>query len=522
MGGKFSMKKTFYLNILLLVLVALILSACGGDNSSDNGSGGSDSDDKTLTIAMGTDMLTWDVHDHRNTSTEAIHINVYDYLVNNEDGEFKPNLATEWELIEDDVWEFKLREGVKFHNGDDFTAEDVKFTLERVANDETLRDYQNYRQIDEVEIIDDYTVRIHTDGPEPVLLNRISRLGSGMLPSEYIEEHGWEHFLENPVGSGPYKYVEWIRDDRVVLEINEDHYDGRYSEWDKLVFRAIPENSTRVSEALTGGVDIAANIPPSDWDRIEENDGTSLITGPSNRTMIFFVRHQEGYPTADLRVRQAIDLAIDNQAVIDHVLGGKGTPTITRVNPGNVGVNEDLHNTYNYDVEKAKELMAEAGYEDGFEMTIQSPNGRYPQDRETVEVVAGMLSEIGIEAKLEFMEWGAFVEMRDANENEDMYLLGLSSSLYDSAQSLDYYGSWLAEEHIGYKNEEIDELLQEAEIGMDQDQRIEQYQRVQEIAAEELPHINLHQLEQAFAVSDRINFTPSLDELIDIKSVTSK
>src|SRR5690625_6866193 len=166
--------------------------------------------------------------------------------------------------------------------------------------------------------------------------------------------------------------------------------------------------------------------------------------------------------------------------------------------------------------------MEEAGYPDGFEMTIQSPNGRYPQDRETVEVMAGMLSEIGIEAKLEFMEWSSFVEMRDAHEHGDMYLIGLSASLYDSAQSLDYYGSWLSEEHIGYKNEEVDELLQDAEKGMDQEKRIEQYKHVQEIAAEELPHINLHQLDQFYAVSDKINFTPRLDEMLGIEDITSK
>src|SRR5690625_4591705 len=188
------MKKIFRLNLFILLVSTLVLAACGGDDKESESDSESDAvseetDDKTLTIAMGTDMLTWDVHDHRNTSTEAIHVNMFNYLVKNDDGEFVPDLATEWETIDDETWEFTLREDVKFHNGDELTAEDVKFSLERVANDETLRDYQNYRQIKEVEVIDDYTFRVHTDGPEPILLNRISRFGSGIVPKNYIEEN---------------------------------------------------------------------------------------------------------------------------------------------------------------------------------------------------------------------------------------------------------------------------------------------------------------------------------------------
>lgn len=150
-------------------------------------------------------MVSFDIHDHSNTGTEAIHVNLFSYLVKNdvENGEILPDLATDWELIDDETWEFTLREDATFHNGDSVTAEDVKFTLERVSSDETLQEYENYRQIEEVEVIDDYTFQIHTNGPQPAMLNRISRLGSGILPKDYIEENDWDHFLREPVGSGP-------------------------------------------------------------------------------------------------------------------------------------------------------------------------------------------------------------------------------------------------------------------------------------------------------------------------------
>lgn len=138
----------------------------------------------------------------------------------------------------------KLKEGVKFHNGDTLTSEDVKFTLERVATDDTLKEYPNYKQIKEVQVVDDLTFKIITHKPEPSLLHRLSRLGSGMLPKKYIDEKGWDHFLNNPVGTGPFKFKEWVRDDKIVLTVFEDYYEGKVEEWDEVIFRVIPENST--------------------------------------------------------------------------------------------------------------------------------------------------------------------------------------------------------------------------------------------------------------------------------------
>src|SRR5699024_6606528 len=153
-----------------------------------------------------------------------------------------------------------------FHNGDELTAEDVKFTLERVAHDESLREHFQYEQIDEVEVVDDYHFKIHTIDPDPILLNRLSRIGAGILPKDYIDENGWEHFLENPIGTGPFTFVDWSRDSEIVYEVYDDYFDGAVEDWNKLVFRVVPEDSTRVAELLTGGVDIALNVPNHEWD----------------------------------------------------------------------------------------------------------------------------------------------------------------------------------------------------------------------------------------------------------------
>lgn len=515
------MKKWVGLASSILLTVGLLV-ACNGEETST--STPKKEDNRTLTIAMGTDMVTFDVHNHVNTSTEAIHVNMFNYLFkrDNETGEILPDLAEGYEKIDDKTWEVKLKEGVTFHNGEALDSEDVKFSLERVAHDSTLLDHINYNSIKEVQVIDDLTLRIITNEPDPALLNRISRIASSILPSEYIEEKGMDYFLEHPVGTGPFKFSKWVRDDRIVLEVYDDYFDGKNEEWDEVVFRVIPENSTRVSELLTGGVDIATNMPPSEWKRIEDNEGTHLSQGTSNRTMMIFVRSTEGYPTSDRRVREALDLAIDNKAITDNLLNGAGIPTITRVAPGNFGFAEDLYDTYNYDVEKAKKLLAEAGYPDGFEMTFHSPKGRYLQDAEIAEMVAGMWSAIGVKANVEFMEWSSFVELRNSGKNKDAYLLALGNSMFDAANALDWYNYERFKGQIDYHNEEVEELLAAAAQNMDPEERAQQYIKAQHLLAEDTAHIVLHQESINVGVSDAIDYTPTMDEIIYVDSINKK
>ena len=515
------MKKWVGLASSVFLTVGL-LAACSGEEGSSSTT--KKEDDRTLTIAMGTDMVTFDVHNHVNTSTEAIHVNMFNYLFkrDNATGEIVPDLAEGYEKIDDKTWEVKLKEGVTFHNGEALDSADVKFTLERVALDSTLLDHINYNSIKEVQIIDDLTFRIITNEPDPALLNRISRIASSILPSEYIEEEGMDHFLEQPVGTGPFKFSEWIRDDRVVLDVNEDYFDGKNEEWDEVVFRVIPENSTRVSELLTGGVDIATNMPPSEWERIEDNEGTHLSQGTSNRTMMIFLRSTEGYPTSDPKVREALDLAIDNKAITDNLLNGAGTPTITRVAPGNFGFAEDLYDTYNYDVEKAKKLLAEAGYPDGFEMTFHSPKGRYLQDAEIAEMVAGMWSAIGVKANVEFLEWSSFVELRNSGSNKDAFLLALGNSMFDAANALDWYNYERFKGQIDYHNEEVEALLAAAAQNMDPEERAEQYIEAQHLLAEDTAHIVLHQESINVGVSDTVDYTPTMDEIIYVDTINKK
>ncbi|HJE20244.1 MAG TPA: ABC transporter substrate-binding protein [Aliicoccus persicus] len=481
-------------------------------------------DDDTLTIALGTDMVTFDIHNHVNTSTEAIHINMFNYLFkrNIETGEIEMDLAESYEIIDDTSWEVTLKADVPFHNGEILDAEDVKYTLERVSSDSTLLEHSNYAVIDEIEVIDDLTFIIHTETPDPALLNRLARIGSGILPADYIEENGFEEFLRNPVGTGPYQYVNWVRDDRLELEKFDDYFEGDISEWENVVFRVIPENSTRVSELLTGGVDIAVNVPPSEWDRVDSGADTYLAQTDSNRAMMVFVRHTEGWPTADKRVREAMDLAIDNEAITEHLLGGAGTPTITRLSPGTFGFAEELSNTYNYDPDRAMELLAEAGYEGGLDIKLHSPRGRYLQDAEIAQMIVGMWAQVGINAELEFHEWSNFVELRNAGNNEDAFILALGNSMFDAFNALDWYDYERFEGQIDFYNEELEELLAAAAQNMDLEEREQQYIEAQHLIAEEVVHPVLHLESINMGVSERVDYTPTMDEMIYVHTVTKK
>ncbi|SDI39427.1 ABC transporter substrate-binding protein [Alteribacillus bidgolensis] len=530
-------QKIFFMFIFLLFTI--MISGCvtanqsSGDESEqefspeeqeNQPSNSAQSDDDTLTIAVGVDMDTFDIHDHNNTLTEAMHINMFNYLFmrNDETGEIEPDLVDKYENKDDLTWNMTLKEGVTFHNGDELTAEDVKYTLERVIKDESLTEHAQYNQIDEINIIDDHEFEIVTHEPEPVLLNRLSRIGSSILPKDYIEENGWDHFLEEPIGTGPFQFEEWNRDSQVVFSRYDEYFEGAVEDWEQLVFQVIPETSTAVGELLTGGVDIVFDVPDNEWERINGNEGTSVVTGPSQRVGLLGIRHTEDYPTSDPLVREAIELAIDNEALVEHVLGGAGVPTRTRVTPGNFGANKELFNTSLYDPEKAKELLEEAGYEDGLELTLHAPIGRYTKGEDMSETVAAMLGEVGITVNVDFMEFNDFLATRRAGENEDMFFAAFGNSLFDGDVALDVYRSERSEGELDYENEDVDRLLEEASSEMDPDVREEKFKEIQEIVAEERPHVFLYLQDNAFGVTDGIDFRPRQDEMFYAPDITKQ
>lgn len=508
------MKKFKALSMMLII--TMLLAACGftdPDEEPKNTEGSETGDGYSLlTIANPADITTLDPQNNNVITTSAVLVNIYNKLVKRDaSGEIVPDLATAWEQIDDTTWEFTLTEGVTFHNGDDFTAEDVKFSLERVANDNTLQQYSVFNKIAEVKVVDDHTVHIVTEEADPQLLSRLSTVAASIFPAAHFEEVGAEEFFQHPVGTGAYQFSDWKKDNYVELTRFEDYFEGEPN-WEKVHFTVVPEDSTRVAELLTNEVDIAFNIPTADIDRINDNDGTHVKLEPIQRVIQLWLSTEEDAPTADPRVREAIDLAIDNQVIIDEILLGAATPTRTHVTPGNFGANESLYDTYEYDPERAKELLAETGYEDGITVDI-SVNNYYT---EMAEVVGGMLQEVGITANLELLEQSQFAKRLFAEDLAEGVFVGWGNDMFDGSV-LELF----REDNVtSYANEEVDELLNEAAYNMNEEERSEQYQKVQEILAEDRGVVYLFQLEGRYGVSDRIDYTPRLDELYVVDEIT--
>lgn len=507
-------KKLIMLVAFTLLSVLLVAGCKSKQESTDTGQ-------KTLTIGIAKDISGFDVHQTTTTLTASVQVNVFEYLVvKDRDQNMKPGLAESWENIDPLVWRLKLKKNVKFHNGDPFTAEDVKFTLERIAKDAQFTENRNYRQIKEVKIVDDHTVDIVTNSPDPVLMNRISRLASGMLPSKYIKEKGMEEFMKNPVGTGPYKYKTWSRDNEIVLVKNPDYY-GEPPKWDTVKYRIIPEASTRVAELLTGGVDIALDILPSDIERVNGSAKAKIVRGDTKRVLALQVPLSKG-ELADPRVREAIDLAINEDVIVKQIYDGGAIPTRTLTVRGTPGLNESLYSTYSYDLARAKQLLKEAGLENGFNVTLTTANGQYLKDKEMVQLIASMLGEAGINAKLEILESSSFAEKKSAKKFSGLWLNGFSNSLNDPATD---YASFVSKDAAGitdYNNPEFDKIYKHAETNMEPDSRMKEFQTLQQMLAKDRPTLPLVQLQGIYGVNNRVNFVPRVDEMLVLDEVELK
>lgn len=471
--------------------------------------------ERVLTIAQGIDTSGFDPHAHTTAAIEALHVNVFDYLLMRDSlGKLQPALATEWEQVSDTAMRFKLREGVLFHDGTPLTAQDVKFSLERPAHDTSVIQHSFYDTISQVEIVNDHEVIIHTDGPDPILLNRVSRIGSGIVSKAHVDKVGWDGFAVNPIGTGPFKVVEWRRDDRVVMEGFKEHWRGA-PVWDKLIHRTIPEDSTRVGELISGGVDVATNIPSQDVERVESSGVAATKPWPSFRVMTLFANTKEGSPLSDPRVREAVDLAIDNQMLIDTVFSGLGTPVRAAVTPGLTAVPMEYHNTFLHDPDKAVELLNDAGYgPNELTLKIQGPSGRYPLDVETMEIISVMLNAVGINTQIEALEWSSYQSrVWEPNRIEHLGLIGHANSLQDGYHAVQRArcGQEFALK-TGWCDPKFDELIERSAITVNPEERSKILAEAFGMLTESRSIIFLLQLENIIGVSDKLDWNPSPDE----------
>lgn len=513
---------------LAVLMMATMLAGCSGGASSSTpasasasaASGTSSNDSTTLTLAINADILTTDPQALNNGTTTSVLYNVFSNLVKYDDaGEIVMDLAESYELLEDQVtWEFKIREDAVFHDGTPVTAEDVAWSLTRVMTDESSSDYMNFSPLAEAVAVDDYTVHVVSDDPYPIMLQLLCKGGAAVLPKAYFEENGEEAWRANPIGSGPYQLTEYVKDDHVTLVPFADYYGEQNPDWEEVIFRVVPESSTRVGELIAGNVDAVNMVIPTEWERVNGNEGTAVVNGPSTRVYQLALKTDKG-PTADLRVRQAIDLAIDDQTIVDTILQGAGTPMLTRVPSGVNGCNEDLVGKYNYDPERAKELLAEAGYPDGFSMKIEAPTGRYTMDAEISQAIVAMLSQVGITVDLQLLESSAYSNVFSAHSAEDGFMTCFGLGFFDASYGMIGYFGVNTSGESNWNNQEYIDMYYEAEFNMNEEERTQLFQEMQQMVADEVPYAIICQIDNSYGVKDSITMTPRLDDVWNLSTI---
>lgn len=394
------MKKIF--SALLTVCMLLgCLSACGSKNpsTSDDGSATTGAKD-TIVFAQASDITSLDFHVGKNPATYDVTCNIFDTLVTwDADINVIPHLAESWEFLDEDSLQMHLRKGVLFHDGQELTAEDVKYTFDRAMNSTIVKN--NFSWLESVDVVDEYTVVINTKGAYTPVLNALCSPLAGIMPKHLLEQND-EALTTNPVGTGPYKFVERKEGEYVKLEANENYWGGTVAT-KYLEMRVVPEASQRSTLLETGEIDIAYDVPPSDVDRLNANEATTVLSAPSFKVFYVTINCNSGTKALnDSRVRQAIEYAIDKEALCASVMYGYATPVASLIGPGVFGY--DASATANiYDIEKSKELLSAAGYPDGFEMSIWVQSSDQTR-QEACVILQDMLSEVGITVSVEPMD----------------------------------------------------------------------------------------------------------------------
>jgi peptide/nickel transport system substrate-binding protein len=477
-----------------------------------------------VVIAQGVDPTTLDAMNQQETPASVVAEHIYNKLVER-DASLKivPALAAELpKLFSPQVWEIKLRRGVKFHNGEDFNADSVKFSLER-AKDPKMRGASNFKLIERVEVVDPATVRVHTVKPWPTFIPSMNHPQAPMYPPKAYADKDTTYISKNPIGTGPYKFVRWSKDEEIVLEANVMYFRGA-PRIKTVVFRPIPDDAVRVAALQNGEVDIAVNIPPHLATIIANHPKTFLSTAPSIRTIqLMLYTHQYDTqnklvgpyagPTADKRVRQAIAYALDVDEIIKGVLDGKAMRVATMLPSLHFGFDPALK-PIKQDLPKARKLLAEAGYPNGLEITLNGPQGRYVRDKEVAEAAAGQLTKAGIRTTLRTFEFVNYLNsMVYVHKAGPVWLIGWGQGMMDAEGiyvPLFRSGSLLC----NYHNTDIDGLIDLAQTQMDAKQRLESYHKINALWVEDAAAVPLYQQLDLYGASRRLAWKARSDELI--------
>jgi peptide/nickel transport system substrate-binding protein len=431
----------------------------------------------------------------------------------------EPLLATAWSNPDPNTWVFTLRQDVKFHDGSPFTADDVVHSYKRMRDDPTSQQRSTFANVDAIDAPDPYTVRLHTKEPDAAL---IFRLNNRMITSKAVyEKYGsGEEADKHPIGTGPWVFKEYVPGQRVVLEKNPNYWGTeRKATFDELVVRFIKEPQAAVTGLLNGELDVIPNIPPQLVDQVANSGRAHISSAPGTRLM--FLGMNSAYkPWDNVKLRQAVNYAIDREGIVKGILNGRASVLKTPIGPGMYAYDPNLQPQYAYDPAKAKQLLAEAGYPSGLEVELQSPSGRYLKDKEIAEAIVNMLGQVGIRARLTTPEWGKIWPDIQAGR-APFYLLG-RGAVEDPGEYLEQYFKTGITPRVNFSDAQVDADLLAASRELDPPKRVEMLHKAMSRIMEEAPMAFLLQYEDTYGVSNRLDFKARGDEYVYAWDMTLK
>jgi peptide/nickel transport system substrate-binding protein len=499
----------------IAVLVALVLVVAGGR-------AGAAPD--TLVIAQGADVTTLDPTQATQVNNLNLFYNIYDALVTwdpSDLGKLQPQLAVSWKNVNPTTWQFNLRHNVKFHNGEPFNAESVKFTVERLVTKGVHQVYGGFATIDRAEVVDPYTVNVITTKPDPLLVKRFAGYGGQMLPVKYVTQVGWQTFATKPVGTGPFKFVEWVRDDHLTLAAFDDYWQGA-PKIKKVIWRPIPDNFARVAALTRGEVHLATKVIPDHVGLVEKAGCCRVEHTLTNLVTVYLINAQKG-PLANTKVRQALNYAVDKDKIIKELYKGYAIPIGSGIPNTDFGYNPTIK-PYPYDPERAKKLLAEAGYASGFEVDVQSGNGLHLNDKQLTEAVAAMFQEVGLRARIGILEPANRMQLLRGNTFPGLLLADPASTTYDTDGVL-----WRLRGPGGiahkiwpgnYEGTRFYQLMEEARYSLDPEQRRRNYHEAAQIWHDEAVELFLFQGELIDGTRNEVSYRARADQRIYVNDIS--
>ena len=463
---------------------------------------------QTIVVAQGTDPVTLDPHDSTDSPTATVLSHMYETLFElTPDGEIVPQLATSAEMSADGLsWTITLRDDVVFHNGAPLTAEVVKGSMERFLDPENAFTFAFLlNRVQSIDVVDDVTVVFNLSTTFAPFLAHLTHNSTAIVHPDVVAQFG-EDFPENPVGTGPFMLDNWQRGERVDL-VRFDGYWGELPGVSGVRFLNVPEDTTRMALVETGEAHVAVRVPPQDVARINANPDVTVYNVSGLRTIYIYFNHLME-PFTDARVRQALNYAVDKEEIAEFIFGGAVRVSDAPIAPAIFGYTPV--GPYEYDPERARALLAEAGYADGLTVELWSPTGRYPQDIQVAQAIQGQLAEVGVNAEITSIDWAAYL-VATAQPAESTYvpmaLLGWGTvtgdadyglyALFHSSQAPNPNRAW-------YSNSIVDALLDEARSNPDESLRQQLYADAMELIWNDAPWLFLYSESQVVAMRDNV------------------